>query len=43
MVGATPGAALIFGAWYLNKRPAGYLVVAGHIGSVVGAVLSYRA
>ncbi len=44
MLGATPGAALIFGSWFLPKKDGGGIGVAlGHVGSVVGAVVAYRA
>jgi hypothetical protein len=43
MLGAAPGAALIYGSWYGNDDYAGALVVLGHLGSVVGAVVAYRA
>ena len=43
MLGAAPGAALILGSWFLNKKDAGIGVALGHVGSVVGAVVAYRA
>lgn len=43
MLGAMPGAALIFGSWYVDQDLLGAGLLMGHIGTVVGAVVAYRA